>query len=151
MPHTHLLTRTMHLPLPRAEVFDFFADAENLARITPPELDFRITRTPEVMRAGATIEYKLGLFGVPFGWRTEISTWDPPAVFVDEQRKGPYKTWHHTHTFADEDGGTRINDEVRYALPLWPFGEIALPLVRVQLNRIFDYRQQAIREILLGA
>ena len=150
MPRTHLLTRTLYLPLPRPEVFRFFADAENLGRITPDELDFRITRVPDRMAEGATIEYRLALFGVPFGWRTEISYWEPPHVFVDEQRRGPYKTWHHTHTFTEEGNGTRIDDAVRYALPLWPLGEVALPLVRAQLNRIFDYRQQATRRILLG-
>ncbi len=150
MKGLHVLTRTLHLPLPRPQVFDFFADAENLARITPRELDFRIVRAPDVMAEGALIEYRLGLFGVPFGWLTEISRWEPPHAFVDRQRRGPYRRWHHTHTFADEGGGTRIDDRVEYALPLWPFGEIALPLVRAQLDRIFDYRQQAIREMLLA-
>jgi ligand-binding SRPBCC domain-containing protein len=146
-PRTHLLTRTLHLPLPRPDVFAFFADAHNLARITPPELRFRIVHAPDALSQGALIDYRLSLFGIPFGWQTEISAWEPPHRFVDEQRRGPYRVWHHTHTFAKEAGGTRIDDEVRYALPLCPLGEIAHPLVRWQLNRIFDFRQQAIREI----
>lgn len=150
MSHQHLLTRSLVLPLARDEVFAFFADAENLGRITPPELDFRITRAPETMAAGAIIEYRLALFGVPFGWRTEISTWEPPHRFVDEQRRGPYKRWHHTHTFTEVRGGTQIDDAVRYTLPLWPLGELAHPLVRAQLERIFDYRQHATRALLLG-
>jgi ligand-binding SRPBCC domain-containing protein len=148
LPRTHLLTRTTRVPLPLDEVFAFFAEAENLARITPPELDFRITQAPDEMAQGAIIEYRLGLFGVPFGWRTEISRWEPPHLFVDEQRRGPYRAWHHTHTFTKVEGGTQVEDEVRYALPFYPLGEIAHPLVRWQLDRIFDYRQQAIRQIL---
>ncbi len=145
---THLLTRTTHVPLGRREVFAFFADAENLGRITPPELDFSITQAPDEMTQGAIIEYRLALFGIPFGWRTEISRWEPPHLFVDEQRRGPYRTWHHTHTFVEDSGGTRVEDAVRYVLPLYPLGEIVHPVVRWQLDRIFDFRQKAIREIL---
>ena len=150
MPRLHRLARTMHLPRPRPEVFAFFAEAGNLERITPPELRFRITHPPERMAKGALITYRLSLAGIPFGWRTEITRWDPPHAFVDEQVAGPYRVWRHTHTFTETDGGTRIDDEVRYALPLWPVGEVALPLVRAQLRRIFDYRQRVIVRLFSG-
>jgi ligand-binding SRPBCC domain-containing protein len=152
----HRFQTSMHLPLPREEVFPFFAEARNLERITPPELRFRITRAPEAIHAGARIEYRLRLLGVPFGWRTGIAVWDPPHRFVDQQLRGPYRLWHHTHVFTDEpsasgEPGTRIEDVVRYALPLWPAGEVAYPLVRAQVKRIFRHRERAIRGILLGA
>jgi ligand-binding SRPBCC domain-containing protein len=145
----HVLRTEMTVPLPPEEVFAFFGAAENLERITPPELNFRIvTPLPIDMRPGAQIEYRLALFGVPFTWRTEITDWNPPHEFVDTQLSGPYAQWVHRHRFTAVDGGTRVEDEVRYRLPVPLLGDLALPLVRLQLGRIFRHRRQRITELL---
>lgn len=141
---THVLTADLFVPLPRERVFAFFSDAENLERITPPELKFRIlTPRPVPIHANAVIDYRLSLHGMPFEWQTLITVWEPPTRFVDTQARGPYATWVHTHTFEEADGGTWIRDRVEYALPLAPLSIVALPIVKKQLRRIFTFRQEA--------
>jgi ligand-binding SRPBCC domain-containing protein len=144
----HSLETEIVLPVAPEEVFPFFCDVHNLERITPPELAFRVlTPGPVEIARGTLIDYRLGLFGVPFGWRTVITAWDPPHVFVDEQLRGPYHTWIHRHTFEAVAGGTRMTDRVDYRLPLHPLSGPALPLVRRQLNRIFVFRREVIGEL----
>ncbi len=148
-PRDHVLQTSLELPRSIEDVFPFFAAAENLERITPPELRFEIlTPLPVEMRKGTLLEYRLSLFGAPFRWRTEIALWNPPHRFVDVQLRGPYALWEHTHTFRETTAGTRIDDCVRYRLPLSPWGDVAHFLVRRQLERIFFYRQEAVRAAL---
>ncbi len=145
---SHHLNRRVLIRRPIEEVFTFFAEAGNLERITPPELKFRIlTPQPMTIHSGSLIDYQLALFGLRFGWRTLIDTWEPPYLFVDRQLRGPYRQWIHTHRFVQNPDGTEVLDHVEYQLPLWPIGEIALPMVRRQVGRIFDYREQVIREV----
>jgi len=141
-----LLRATQHIPLPRAQLFPFFADARNLAVITPPRMGFTI-RTPEpiVMHEGTLIDYTVRVAGVPVRWRTLISRWDPPNEFADEQLRGPYALWHHRHRFIALDARrTRMEDEVVYRLPFAPLGNLAAPFVRHELRRIFRYRHAVV-------
>jgi len=144
----HTLKHESTIDLPRAEVFAFFADADNLEKITPPELSFQITTPqPIEMREGALIEYRIKMSGFPMSWRTLISKWDPPYEFVDEQLAGPYKQWIHRHTFTELDKNTTlIQDEVRYKLPFEPLGDLAHFLVARQLKGIFDFREKVVAE-----
>ena len=143
------LRTELRVEKPIHEVFAFFAAAENLERITPPELGFRIaTPAPLHMESGSLIDYRLSLFGVPFAWRTRITEWNPPHSFTDVQLKGPYAQWIHRHTFSADGDGTIMRDAVYYRLPVPLLGMLAWPLVRLQLARIFSYREQRIRSLL---
>jgi len=147
----HILTRKLTLNLPIEKVFNFFADAGNLERITPSELNFRIvTAQPIDIKKGTLIDYQLKLRGLSVKWQTIISEWNQPHVFVDTALKSPYKQWIHRHTFTElSKNQTLIEDEVRYRLPLAPLGNLAFWFVRRELNYIFDFRQKAVLEILI--
>ena len=146
----HHLRTEMFVPLQIEDVFAFFADASNLERITPKGLGFSIlTPRPIEMKKGTEIRYRLKLFGLPIRWRTLIPVWNPPVEFIDEQEDGPYKQWIHRHTFEPTEGGTIVGDHVRYRLPFGILGDVAYPLVRFQINRIFSFRQEAIRACLI--
>lgn len=148
----HILETKQIIARPRTETFDFFGDAENLERITPPELSFNIiTPRPIVIEKGTLIDYRLKLRGIPINWRTEIAEWNPPFHFVDAALRGPYTQWIHRHTFEElEDGSTEITDVVRYRLPFEPFGDLLHWYVRRELDYIFAYRHKAVDDILNG-
>jgi ligand-binding SRPBCC domain-containing protein len=149
--HTYLLEREQVIPLSRARTFAFFADALNLEAITPPFLRFRVlTQPPIVMRAGTLLDYRLSLFGLPFRWRTLIESWSPEEGFVDTQLAGPYRLWHHTHSFTElAPDSTLMRDRVRYGLPYGIFGRLAQTLwVKRTLDLIFDYRRDMTARLL---
>jgi ligand-binding SRPBCC domain-containing protein len=140
----------MTAPLRVEEVFRFFEDPLNLARITPPELNFVVkTPGPIEMRKGARIDYTIRWLGVRMNWQTLITDYQSGKSFVDEQLRGPYKLWRHRHDFRSVDGASVISDRVEYELPFGILGRIAHRiLVGRQLKRIFAYRQRAIARIL---
>jgi ligand-binding SRPBCC domain-containing protein len=148
--NVHRLQREQYVARPLADVFDFFAEAHNLERITPPWLSFTVlTPDPIEMRAGALIDYRLRVHGIPLRWTSRIEDWEPGRSFVDRQLRGPYGLWHHRHTFAEEGQGTVVGDEVDYAMPFGAFGDLAHPLfVRRDLERIFTYRHEAVPRLL---
>jgi ligand-binding SRPBCC domain-containing protein len=145
----HRLEREQLLPAPVDRVFELYAEPRNLERITPPLLGFRVVgEAPAEMRPGALIQYRLRLHGCSVDWLTRIEEWQPGVRFVDLQLVGPYRLWHHTHVFEARGESTLMRDVIRYALPLWPLGELALGLVRRDLERIFDFRRDAVAHML---
>jgi ligand-binding SRPBCC domain-containing protein len=130
--------------------WDFFSSPQNLKRITPPYMGFNIKfDLPEKMYEGLMIEYSVKpLLGIPMTWITEIKTVKDNLFFVDEQRKGPYKIWHHEHHFKEVEGGVEMTDIVSYELPLGVLGKFAHALfVKKQLEGIFNFRIKMVDEI----
>lgn len=144
------LDTAVWLPREIEEVFAFFTDVQNLNLITPHWLHFRIdTPLPVVMGPGLLLDYRLRLRGLPIHWRSEITVWDPPNCFVDEQRKGPYRRWIHEHSFKRQNGGTEVIDRVDYAVP---GGRLVNRLfVQDDVTSIFQYRQQRLTAFFPGS
>ena len=141
---TFELSTTAWLPQPVDVVFGFFGDAANLDVLTPPWLGFEIvTAGPIVMQVGTLIDYRITLRMLPIRWRTRIAAWEPNHRFVDEQLRGPYREWVHTHEFAAVDGGTLMTDTVRYRVPGGAL--VNRLLVEPDVTRIFRYRLDALR------
>ena len=143
------LERETVIPAPRRMVFEFFSDPQNLARITPRSLGFEIVDAPDRrLRAGDRIRYRIRLLGLRLPWVSRITEWREGTSFVDEQERGPYKRWRHVHTLMASDRGVLMCDRVDYELPFGALGRfVAGWWVRRNLERIFDYRTQAIGEI----
>jgi len=134
------------LPKPIAEVFSFFSDARNLETLTPPLLKFHVLEPDNIsMAVGTFINYRLKLHGIPFSWTSEITSWDPPYGFSDEQRRGPYRYWIHQHKFEANGDSTLVKDFVRYSV----FGGFLVEklFVRRDLEKIFNYRLEKMRSI----
>lgn len=137
------------MPVALKEVFAFFSNPENLPKITPPWVGFKIlTPTPIVMGFGTLIDYEVRLHHIPFRWRSKITEWKPPYQFADLQLKGPYSYWHHVHSFAESKGGTLVTDDIDYAVPFSGMpgaGFVEHHFVKPELERIFAHRSAALR------
>jgi ligand-binding SRPBCC domain-containing protein len=141
----HTLIQEQRLPVSRAEAWEFFSTPRNLDEITPPDIGFEIVSQPgERLYEGQVIIYRIGILPrVWVTWVTEIKAVDEGVSFVDEQRFGPYKFWHHRHTFEDIPGGVLMRDHVHYGLGFGPFGTIGHALfIRRKLEAIFNFRRE---------
>ena len=136
------------LPVSLDKIWDFVSQAKNLEIITPPWLNFKIkSMSDEKIRENTLIKYELKLYGVKFSWLTKICRWEPKNKFIDQQEKGPYNLWHHTHLFEELAGGIVIEDKVSYRLPFFPLGQIAFFLVKKEIEKIFSYRKKVLADI----
>ena len=137
---------------PRVEVFDFFCNEKNLETITPKSLQFHVLKksTPQI-QVGTLIDYRLKIHGIPVMWRTLISAFERNHLFIDEQLKGPYAKWHHTHTFSDLAGGTLISDEVIFKPPMGWLGRLVTSsFIESDVKGIFAFRTQTIKKLFEG-
>jgi ligand-binding SRPBCC domain-containing protein len=137
-----VLDRVSWLPAPRERVFAYFAEPENLRTLSPPSVGLEILSAPPVLALGSRIEMRIRARGVPLRWRSEITRFEPPALFVDDLRRGPYRLWRHQHLFEARDGGTAVRDYVRWSPPLTA---LTARWIAAELDRIFEYRAEAMR------
>ena len=147
---THYFCHKQWVPFALETVWDFFSSPENLAKMTHPSSQLKI-KEPFLrkMSPGAKIEYSLRVHRVPVTWKASIEEYSPQFLFSDKQEKGPFKFWLHQHLFSSVNGGTLIEDRVEYKLPFFPFGQIAFPFVRKDLEALFRYRKEALVKALV--
>ena len=145
---THQYKTVTIIKKPILEVFDFFSKAENLNKLTPPDVNFKIiTQLPIEIHEGRLIDYRIKINGIPFDWQTEICIWEPPYKFMDQQIKGPYKVWRHLHTFEDHNGDTKMTDIVDFLSPGWILEPIINELyIKHKVKAIIDYRATQIKK-----
>ena len=145
----NILEQEQVLPISREEAWAFFSDPRNLEEITPDELGFHIVSgADQAMHEGQVITYRLRILpGVTVGWVTEIKAVEEGVAFVDEQRFGPYKFWHHRHSFEEVEGGILMRDRVHYKVGWWVFGWLAERVfVRRQVEHIFAERRRVLEQ-----
>ena len=143
------IKRQLELAVGINEAWEFFSDPNNLKTITPPSLNMKITcELPKKVYPGLIITYKVHpILSIPLNWVTEITHVKKPFLFVDEQRYGPYRMWHHQHHFRETPAGVVVEDIVDYIMPCGIFGCIPHSLfVRNQVNQIFDYRTKVLEK-----
>ncbi|MEQ9423132.1 MAG: SRPBCC family protein [Cyclobacteriaceae bacterium] len=146
----HLIDKTQIVPITIEEAWAFFSSPENLKTITPDHMGFEILEgTDKPMYPGQIIRYNVRpLLGITLKWTTEITQVREKEFFIDEQRFGPYKFWHHQHFFKPHPKGVEVQDIVHYLIPFGIFGKIANTLlVKKQLAGIFDYRKKKLKEM----
>lgn len=147
----HVFTHSQVVPAPLEECWRFFANPRNLARLIPPELEFTTASdAPTEIRPGLLLAHRVRLqFGFAVNWLTEITHVSPPDYFIDEQRLGPFRLWHHEHHFRAIDGAhTELRDLVQYVVPCGWLGELVHPWIVVpQLRHLWDFRENTIAEI----
>ena len=141
-----------NLPISVADAWDFFSSPLNLAKITPSDMAFEVTSKPEhieKMYKGMIITYKVSpVLGIKLDWMTEITQVEQEKYFIDEQRFGPYKFWHHQHHFKKIEGGTEMTDILTYGLPMGIFGRLANEVfVAAKLQQIFEFRKERVIEL----
>ncbi|MCY3414394.1 MAG: SRPBCC family protein [Candidatus Heimdallarchaeota archaeon] len=144
-----ILKKQMIIPKSLDKVFAFFSIPENLNKVTPSFLKFKIISDKQIeMKLNQEINYKLKLYGIPFKWKARITIFDPPYEFQDTQIKGPYKQWIHTHTFEEVDDGVLMTDTVEYLAPGWIFEPIINKLiVGPRVKKIFEFRTEQFEKI----
>lgn len=136
------------LPISKARCWEFFSDPGNLQVMTPPELDFKIrSELPGRMYEGQIIIYRIKIFPLIYvTWVTEITHVRDYEFFIDEQRFGPYKFWHHEHIFREVNEGIEMTDRVHYAIPFGPIGRLMNTLViKRRLKNIFSFRREFLK------
>ena len=140
----HQFEQSQTVPISQSDAWSFFSNPRNLDEMTPPGMGFRtVSGGDEPMFAGQVIVHRIRIAPMVWStWVTEITAVEEGRYFIDQQRFGPYRFWHHLHRFSEVEDGVEILDRIHYALPLYPFGEMGGFAIRKQLDTVFRFRRE---------
>ena len=150
MGKTFRITRSQQLPCDIHAAWAFFSIPANLAKITPPNMQFiaKSDIADQPVYEGMMLYFDVSpLFGIRVRWQSRIMQVDSPRSFTDIQTKGPFKLWCHRHEYLANADGVLVLDTVDYQLPFGVLGRLAHFMVRKNLEKLFDYRVQTLEGI----
>jgi ligand-binding SRPBCC domain-containing protein len=141
---------TTALTPPPAVVFAFFRHVNNRLQLTPPQWHSRLTAGPESLELGCRLVYQGRRWGVTQTLEVEVVELEEACLIIEEQRRGPFRRWRHSHHFeASSEGGTWLREEIDYLPPSGVLGQLlTTAFIERDLEELYRWRDPVLSGLL---